>query len=331
VFLQQAAVIILSIIDCMDRAPTIEEHIASNSGSLELAGILRDMAAAGKIIGRKVAHAMLTGDGGEEGSTNVHDERVTKLDAFADHIIYHLQANMGRLGAIGSEERADLVHIPGNGTHVLLYDPLDGSLNADYGISVGTIFGVWGAWPFNGMASGRGLVAAGYILYGPSTMMVYTTGGGSGAHGFTYNRVSEEFYLTHPSIRIPTTPKFYSANPTYEARWPQAVAGFYAHLRSSGPALRWVGTLVADFHRNLLGGGVFMYPAEAGKPEGKLRLMYEAAPLALIAAEAGGKASDGNRDILDLEPSGLHQRVPLFIGDKRLVELAESMVAAGSD
>jgi fructose-1,6-bisphosphatase I len=222
----------------------------------------------------------------------------------------------------------------------LLFDPLDGSSNIDYTISVGTIFSIYRRKTEKGpgqiedfLQPGRDLVAAGYIIYGNSTVFVYTAG--DGAHGFTLDPGVGEFLLSHPNICIPEKPKFYSVNQGYERYWGSGVRQFTDYVQgktgefSGGLSMRYVGSLVADFHRNLLAGGIFYYPADSKdpkKPHGKLRLLYECAPLAFIAEQAGGYASDGRQDILDIQPTGLHQRTPLFIGSRGLVEKAEAFI-----
>jgi fructose-1,6-bisphosphatase I len=175
------------------------------------------------------------------------------------------------------------------------------------------------------LQQGRDIVAAGYLLYGPSTMMVYSAG--SGVHGFTLDNTVGEFLLTHPDIRIPEKPKYYSVNQGYERYWAREIQEYTNHLQAQNLSLRYIGSMVADFHRNLLGGGVFYYPSDTRdpeKPHGKLRLLYECAPLAFLAEHAGGAASDGTEPILDIQPTELHQRVPVFVGSKDLVELAEA-------
>jgi fructose-1,6-bisphosphatase I len=241
---------------------------------------------------------------------------------------------------MASEEEEDIIPIPSNypiGRYVLHYDPLDGSSNIDYNVSVGTIFAIHRrCTPGDGpgeladcLQPGRNLVAAGYIIYGSSTMMVYSTG--QGVHGFTLDPRIGEFLLSHPDIRIPAKPKYYSVNQGYEPRWSAGIQNYTKWLQGANDqgmslSLRYIGSLVADFHRNVLAGGVFYYPAEgkgSGKPQGKLRLLYEAAPLAFLAEQAGGYASDGVQNVLDIQPVSLQQRVPLFIGNRFLVEKAE--------
>jgi fructose-1,6-bisphosphatase I len=217
----------------------------------------------------------------------------------------------------------------------MLFDPLDGSSNIDYSVSIGTIFSIFPRRSPAGtpgtledcLQSGRNIIAAGYVLYGPSTMMVYSTG--NGVQGFTLDHTVGEFLLTHPDIQIPAKAKFYSVNQGYERYWAREIQEYTNHLQGQQLSLRYIGSLVSDFHRNLLGGGIFYYPADTrdpAKPHGKLRLLYEGAPLAFLAEQAGGAASDGTQPILDIEPNHLHQRTPLFIGNRDLVDLAEAFM-----
>jgi fructose-1,6-bisphosphatase I len=239
---------------------------------------------------------------------------------------------------MASEEMPGIIPIPdeySTGRYVLLFDPLDGSSNIDYAVSIGTIFTIFRRRSPEGtrgteadcLQPGKDLVAAGYILYGSSTIMVYSAG--DGVHGFTLDQTVGEFLLTHPNIRFPQKSVYYSVNQGYERYWAREIQEYTSYLQTQNLSLRYVGSLVADFHRNLLGGGIFYYPADTrdpSKPHGKLRLLYEIAPLSFLAEQAGGAASDGQRRILDIEPSELHQRTPVFVGDKSLVELAESFI-----
>ena len=223
---------------------------------------------------------------------------------------------------------------------MLTFDPLDGSSNIDVNVPVGTIFSVMRKITRGArgemedmLQPGRRQVAAGYIIYGSSTMLVYTTG--QGAHGFTLDPSIGEFLLSHPNIRTPDRGKYLSVNDSYEQAWEDNVKGLMRRYRGldgdrAPLSVRYVGSLVADFHRNLLGGGIFCYPANAKSPRGKLRLLYEASPLAFVAEQAGGMATDGHQRILDLQPTELHQRVPLFIGSKDEVEMANQMLATGA-
>jgi fructose-1,6-bisphosphatase I len=279
---------------------------------------------------------------GSTGDINIQGEHVMKLDRLADETIYRLNDHTGRLAVMASEEHAGIRPIPENhsaGKYVLLYDPLDGSSNIDYNTSIGTVFSIYHRKSKSGpgtledcLQPGRDLVAAGYLLYSVSTMLVYTSG--SGVHGFTLDPSVGEFLLSHPNIRIPEIPAYYSVNQSYEKYWREGVKRFTRYLQGldeTDPRLsaRYIGSLVGDFHRNLLAGGIFYYPADSrdpGKPHGKLRLLYEAAPLAKIAEQAGGYASNGNIDILDIQPESLHQRTPLFIGNRDLVRRAEEFI-----
>ncbi len=327
---------------------TIERHILKEQESFPeatgaLTNVLYDLALAGKIISSKIRRAGLAEILGQTGETNVQGEEVQKLDVLADQTIFRLNDHTGRLAVMGSEEHENILPIPEQyamGNYVLLYDPLDGSSNIDFNVSTGTIFSVYRRKSLNGpgtledcLQSGRHLVAAGYIVYGSSTMLVYSTG--SGVHGFTLDPSVGEFLLSHPYIELPPTPKYFSVNLGYQKYWSEGVNRFTRYLqgRDDGGmtlSLRYIGSLIADFHRNLLAGGVFYYPAdtkEPSQPHGKLRLMYEAIPMAFICEQAGGYASDGVANILDIEPQDLHERIPLYIGNRDLVRKAEEMIA----
>ncbi|MCO4100840.1 class 1 fructose-bisphosphatase [Gemmatimonas sp.] len=312
----------------------IEQERAFPEATGELSGILYDMALAGKMIANKVRSAGLADILGATLNENVQGEVQQKLDVIANEIIVKAFDHGGRLCAMASEEEPDIIQIPEgfrSGKYVLLFDPLDGSSNIDVNVPVGTIFSVFRKITRGTrgemedlLQPGRRQVAAGYILYGSSTMMVYTTG--QGAHGFTLDPSIGEFLLSHPNIRIPERARYLSVNDAYEQDWPEptrALMRRYRGLDGQKKALnvRYVGSLVADFHRNLLGGGVFCYPANEKAARGKLRLLYEANPLAFIAEQAGGRATDGYGSILDVEPTELHQRTPLYIGSKTEVEM----------
>lgn len=304
--------------------------------------ILYDMALAAKLISREVNKAGLVDILGATGNRNVHGEVVKKLDEFADEVIFKAFDHTGLLCCMASEENEEILEIPARfptGKYSLLYDPLDGSSNIDANISVGTIFSVHrkvSSHP-RGCAEdciqkGRKQIAAGYIVYGSSTMLVYTTG--RGVHGFTLDPGIGEFLLSHPDIRIPTPPKrIYSVNEGYYGLWSEGQRRLIDHLKgldgeNAKPwSARYVGSMVADLHRTLLYGGLFMYPADAKNPNGKLRLLYEANPMAFILEQAGGRATDGRTDIMDIEPTSLHQRVPLYIGSSEFVDLAHRYVS----
>lgn len=321
---------------------TIERFILESQPDYargEFTNLLYDIALAAKIIANKTNRAGLVNILGHAGMDNVQGEQQQKLDVFADDIMYRMCDHTGRLCAMASEEREELIQIPDRfrkGSYVLVYDPLDGSSNIDVNVSIGTIFGIFRTvdWDLRGriedvLQPGRNMIGAGYVLYGASTMLVYSTG--QGVHGFTLNPELGEFLLSHPNLRLPEPPAYYSINTSYYRRWSPGVQKYLRWLQGQGgddPHLssRYIGSLVADFHRNLLRGGVFCYPGEMNKPTGKLRLLYEAAPLAYLVENAGGYASDGCRSILDIEPESIHQRTPLFIGNRSLVERVEHYI-----
>lgn len=326
---------------------TIERHITEQQRRYpEATGVfsdlLYDIALVAKIIARETCRAGLADVLGLAGKTNVQGEQQMKLDVFAHEAMVRMNCYTGRLAVMASEEVEDIIPVPeeyGIGRYVLLFDPLDGSSNIDVNVSIGTIFAIYRRLRMDGAGAladclqvGRRLVASGYVIYGSSTMMVYTTG--QGVHGFTLDPTMGEFLLSHPDIRMPTRPKYYSVNHGYEQYWSAGVKRFTRWLQGMDQeaprkplSSRYIGSLVADFHRNLLEGGVFCYPADTRNPGGKLRLVYEAIPLALVAEQAGGYASDGRRNILDVQPGSLHQRTPLFIGNRDLVERAEEFKA----
>jgi fructose-1,6-bisphosphatase I len=328
----------------MEKVVTIERHILDQQrkhpeATGVLTSLLYDLALAGKLIARETTRAALADILGLTGGFNVQGEEIAKLDQYANAAIVRLNEFTGRLAVMGSEEIDEIIPIPKQypcGRYVMLFDPLDGSSNIDYSVSIGTIFSIMRRKSPDGtpgtvddcLQSGRNIVAAGYILYGPSTMLVYSVG--NGVQGFTLDHTVGEFLLTHPNIRIPEKPKFYSVNQGYERYWAREVQEYTNYLQAQKLSLRYIGSLVSDFHRNLLGGGVFYYPADTrdpAKPHGKLRLLYECAPLAFLAEQAGGAASDGTQPILNIEPTHLHQRVPYFVGNRDLVELGEAFIS----
>jgi len=298
----------------------------------ELSNLLYDICLAAKIISRHVRRAGLTDILGSAGASavNVSGDLQQKLDLFAHDTIQNAVQHTGRVCIVASEEDQEPMLCPPSsrrGKYVILYDPLDGSSNIDVNVSIGTIFSihqrVTAVKGEPGLADclqvGRKQIAAGYILYGSSTMLVYTTG--QGVHGFTLDPTIGEFLLSHPDIRTPQVGRYYSVNESNWNRWAppvQRVVGAFKNGdgRVQAKNARYIGSLVADFHRNMLQGGVFMYPGEAKAPNGKLRLLYESAPLAFVAEQAGGAATDGKTPILDIVPKELHQRSPLVIGSK---------------
>ena len=325
---------------------TIERYIIEQERQFpaatgELSNLLYDICLAAKIISRHVRSAGLSDILGDEGTVNVQGELQQKLDVFANETVRNSVQHTGRTCVLASEEDEEPVPVPPGrpvGKYVLLYDPLDGSSNIDVNVSIGTIFSIHRrVTPEGGpgtlvdcLQPGRTQIASGYILYGSSTMLVYTTG--HGAHGFTLEPSIGEFLLSHPNIRIPENGKYYSVNESNWNRWSEGVQATVAAFKNGTPEVearnaRYIGSLVADFHRNLLSGGIFLYPADKRSPRGKLRLLYEAAPLALIVEQAGGAATDGRQAILDIPPKNLHQRTPLIIGSKRDVELAMQLLS----
>ncbi len=325
---------------------TIESHVLDlqrlhPSASGDFTSLLNDISFAAKVVSRDVTKAGLVEDLlGATGQENVQGEVIQKLDEFANNVFLKCLGRRGQVCIMGSEELADPVFADtsqGTGKYIVVFDPLDGSSNIDANVSVGTIFGIWKRKSQLAhvnqddlLQPGSEMVAAGYIIYGSSTMFVYTAG--SGVHGFTLDPGIGEFLLSHENIMTPFTGKIYSVNEAYEPRWSPRVREVLRQLKygrdskkstrrdaptdGAGMSSRYIGSLVADFHRNLLYGGVYLYPPTTEYPKGKLRLMCEAAPLAMIVENAGGYASDGSGSILDIVPEDLHMRVPLYIGSR---------------
>jgi fructose-1,6-bisphosphatase I len=309
----------------------------------ELSNLLYDICLAAKIISRHVRRAGLTDILGAAGPVNVSGDLQQKLDLFANETVRNSVQYTGRVCVTASEEDEAPVPVPPDkaGKYVVLYDPLDGSTNIDVNVSIGTIFSIHKrVTRKNGAAGladclqvGKKQVAAGYILYGSSTMLVYTTG--QGVHGFTLDPTIGEFLLSHPAIKTPPVGRYYSVNESNWNRWtPPVQRVVTAFKKGEGKVqpknARYIGSLVADFHRNLISGGIFLYPAATNYPTGKLRLLYEAAPLALVVEQAGGRATDGCRSILDVVPRDLHQKTPLVIGSRDDVAFATSILAAAA-
>ena len=296
----------------------------------ELSQLLRDIALASKVVNREVNKAGLIDIMGAVGSTNLAGDQQQKLDVLANIRFTRALAKGGEVCALVSEESESFVDLNNSGKYVIAIDPLDGSSNIDVNVSIGTIFSVYRRKSPPGtpirtediMQKGSEQVAAGYILYGSSTMLVYTTG--HGVHGFTYEASLGEYFLSHPDMQMPVDGKIYSINEGLSNSFDDAMKGYVQHCKDSSYTARYIGSLVADFHRNLLKGGIYVYPATKKDPRGKLRLIYECNALAFLAEQAGGKASDGSRRILDIEPESLHQRSPFYVGSKNMVEKAES-------
>ncbi len=330
----------------LPKLMTIERHILEQQEQYpgatgRLTSLLYDLALAAKLIARETTRAGIANVLGATEGENVHGETQQKLDVYADEVIFRMNDHTGRVCVMASEEHDELRPIPAEyrpGYYVLIYDPLDGSSNIDVNASIGTIFAIHRKiTPGDGVGTeddvlqpGNRLVAAAYVVYGSSTMLVYSTG--QGVHGFTLDPSVGEFLLSHPDIRIPASGGYYSVNQGYQKYWTPGVRRYVEWLQALDDpdrkpmGHRYIGSMIADFHRTLLKGGVFLYPADEHQPSGKLRLTYEAGPLAFLAAQADGYASDGLGDILDLQPRDLHQRVPVFMGSRPLVEKAEAFL-----
>jgi fructose-1,6-bisphosphatase I len=321
------------IIDQRDRFPQA-------TGSFSR--LLRDLSVAAKIINHNIRRAGILDVMGETGRVNVQDEQQKKLDEIADTELERALRRGGECCLIGSEEQPETIPLSPDGEvrerYAVFFDPLDGSTNTDVNVSVGTIFSVYtlpeGAQADDELETvlrpGAEQVAAGYVAYGSSTMFVFTTG--NGVNGFTLDPGIGEFLLTHPDLQIPGNRGMYSVNEADIEDFSSELQAFLRWLKQKDPETdtriraRYIGSFVSDFHRNLLTGGLYMYPATVDHPDGKLRLMYEANPMAFLVEQAGGRASDGTRRILDIQPERLHQRIPLFIGSAHLVDAVEAFL-----
>ena len=308
----------------------------------ELSRLLRDIGIAAKIVNREVNKAGLVDILGEHGTTNVQGEDVKKLDVFANEQFIEALSSGGETCAVASEENEEVIHIDSeisaNAKYVVSVDPLDGSSNIDVNVSIGTIFSIIRrstepGTPINAndyLQKGTSMVAAGYVIYGSSTMLVYTTG--RGVNGFTLDPSIGEFCLSHPDMKCPPDGKIYSINEGNYVHFPEGVKQYIKYCQVEDESTkrpyssRYIGSLVADFHRNMLKGGIFIYPSTAKSPNGKLRLLYECNPVAWIMEQAGGKASDGYVRILEKMPKTLHERTPLFIGSANMVTMAEEFM-----
>lgn len=298
----------------------------------ELSQILRDIALASKVVNREVNKAGLIDIMGPMGSQNSGGEQQQKLDVLANIRFTRALTKGGEVCALISEETESYVDLNNQARYVIAIDPLDGSSNIDVNVSIGTIFSVYRrkspvGQPINEkdiLQTGDEQVAAGYILYGSSTMLVYTTG--HGVNGFTYEPSLGEYVLSHPNMKMPETGKIYSINEGSANSFEPPVKDYIQYCKDNNYTARYIGSLVADFHRNLLKGGIYIYPATAKDKKGKLRLMYECNALAFIAEQAGGSASDGKQRILLVRPRDLHQRTPFYVGSKNMVEKAVSFI-----
>jgi fructose-1,6-bisphosphatase I len=320
----------------------IEEQSKYEGATGELSKLLHDLSLAAKVISLEVNKAGLVDIIGFTGDNNVHGEQVKKLDMLAHDMLIKAMDHGGHLCVMASEEEEDIIQIPQKfniGKYVLLFDPLDGSSNIDANISIGTIFSIYRrVSPGDGpgtmedcLQPGINQVAAGYVVYGSSTMLVYTAG--NGVHGFTLDPAFGEFLLSHPNIQTPKKSKIYSINEGNYLYWHPGLKKYIKYLQEEDKATsrpyssRYIGSMVADIHRNLLYGGIFMYPADSRNPNGKLRLQYECNPMAFIVEQAGGRASNGKQRILDIKPEKLHQRCPVFIGSDEDVKIVEKFMA----
>jgi fructose-1,6-bisphosphatase I len=332
----------------LSAGSTLERHILERQRQIpgatgDFTGLFQQIALAAKIINSRVRQAGLAGILGLTGERNVQGEEVQKLDEFANNVLIRSVEAGGHLCVMASEEVDDPIRIPDRyptGKYVLMFDPLDGSSNIDVDISIGTIFSIHRRVTLGRhgtladcLQRGSSQVAAGYVIYGSSTVLVYSTG--DGVHGFTLDPAVGEFFLSHENIRIPPRGKSYSVNEGNTHLWSPQLRRWVEHLKTprttadgkaEANSARYVGSLVADFHRTLLKGGVFAYPADAKSPGGKLRLLYEAAPMAFICEAAGGAASNGAQRILEIEPKKLHERTALYIGSREDVALAEQFL-----
>ncbi len=300
----------------------------------ELSSLLRDIGLAAKIISREVNKAGLVDIVGQAGQENASGEVVQKLDVLADNLMISCLQNSGECCGIASEENDHFVPI--NSTHsknakyVVLFDPLDGSSNIDVNVSIGTIFAIYrrtSTGPVqlkDFIQSGVNQVAAGYVVYGSSTMLVYSTG--DGVHGFTLDPSIGEFCLSHENIRIPEKGKIYSVNQGNYPAFDEDIKAYVNYCMEQSHSLRYIGSMVSDVHRTLIKGGIFFYPATTKAPEGKLRLIYECNPMSFLIEQAGGKSSNGTERIMELKAEKLHQRTPIFLGNKEMVETVEAFI-----
>ncbi len=325
---------------------TLTRHIYEGEKKVkatgELSGLLHELSLAAKVISLEVNKAGLVDLLGFTGDNNVHGEQVKKLDMFAHDMLFKAMDHGGHLCAMASEEEEDIIHIPKHhiiGKYVLLFDPLDGSSNIDANVSIGTIFSIYKrVTPDDGspgtledcLQPGINQIAAGYIIYGSSTIFVYTTG--KGVFGFTLDPAFGEFLLSHDNIKISEKANIYSINEGNYKYWRPGLKKYIKYVQDADNrgrkpyTSRYIGTMVADIHRNMLMSGIYIYPADNLNPEGKLRLMYECNPMAFIIEQAGGRAIDGTRRILEIQPRDLHQRVPIYIGSKEAVDKVEQFL-----
>ncbi len=319
----------------------IENQNEFKYSSGELSRLINSIRLAAKVVNHEVNKAGLVDILGAAGDQNIQGEDQQKLDVYANEVFIKTLTNREIVCGIASEEEDDFITIKGrnelnDNKYVVLIDPLDGSSNIDVNVSVGTIFSIYRRVTASGtpvtmedfLQPGNAQVAAGYIIYGTSTMIVYTTG--HGVNGFTLNPAIGTYYLSHPNMKYPEDGNIYSVNEGNYAQFPQGVKNYIKYCQEEAEdrpyTSRYIGSLVSDFHRNMIKGGIYIYPNTSKNPEGKLRLLYECNPMAMIAEQAGGKASNGFERILNIMPKELHQRVPFFAGSKNMVEKAEEFM-----
>ncbi|WP_428223583.1 class 1 fructose-bisphosphatase [Flavobacterium sp.] len=325
-----------------ERNRTLGEFIIEKQNDFqytsgELSKIINAIRLAAKVVNHKVTQAGLVDIVGAAGDTNIQGEDQQKLDVYANDVFIQTLTNREIVCGIASEENDDFITIAGadnshSNKYVVLMDPLDGSSNIDVNVSVGTIFSVYRRITPVGtpvqledfLQPGTEQVAAGYVIYGTSTMLVYTTG--NGVNGFTLNPAIGTFYLSHPNMQFSKDGKIYSTNEGNYKHFPQGVKDYLKYCQTEEYTSRYIGSLVADFHRNMIKGGIYIYPSTAKAPNGKLRLLYECNPMAFLTEQAGGKASDGKQRIMEIKPTELHQRAPLFCGSSNMVTKAEEFM-----
>jgi len=329
---------------------TLGEFIINNQhdfkySSGELSRLINSIRLAAKIVNHEVNKAGLVDILGAVGETNIQGEDQQKLDVYANEVFKSALVNREIVCGIASEEEEDFVTVHGkyhahDNKYIVLIDPLDGSSNIDVNVSVGTIFSVYRRVTPLGMPvrkedflqKGNEQVAAGHIVYGTSTMLVYTTG--NGVNGFTLNPAIGSFYLSHPNMKFPENGTIFSINQGNYAHFPRGVKDYIKYCQEEKEdrpyTYRYIGSMVSDFHRNMIKGGIYIYPTSSKSPNGKLRLLYECNPMAFLTEQAGGKATDGYKRILDIEPKELHERAPIFCGSKKMVEKAERFMQTSS-
>lgn len=335
-----------------NRPLTLGEFIVENQSEFpyasgELSQLLSSIRLASKVVNREINKAGLADILGAIGTENVQGENQMKLDVYANDVFIESLRSLGAVCGVASEEEEDFIifndEIHQDSKYVVLMDPLDGSSNIDVNVSVGTIFSIYRRISPVGtpvtledfLQPGNKQVAAGYVVYGSSTMLVYTTG--HGVNGFTLDPSIGVFCLSHPNMTVPKKGKIYSINEGNYVHFPEGVKKYLKYCQEKDDATgrpftsRYIGSLVSDLHRNMLKGGIYIYPRGTTAPKGKLRLLYECNPLAFIIEQAGGKASDGKQRIMDIKPTELHQRVPYFVGSEEMVNTAEEFIKEFGD